>query len=185
MKSRREFTTRLRLVLTLVFAVVLPALTLIYVNYEHVKSIQRGKKFEALIHRDFQYLLSNSAEKMSRKAYELTERARNEFPSDADSDDEKRRKFDLLLAKSPWFTNVVYYDRDKGVIVQQQPAKANEKERATLDRMYGGWFGLEGMQLVEQLCKKPKPIMWSAGESEGSNGSVYTSTAIFTFPQVS
>ena len=183
--SRREVNTRFRLVLTLLLAIVLPALTLIYVNFEHVKSIQRGKKFEALIHRDFQYLLMNSAEKMSSKAYELTEHARDEFPSDADSDDEKKRKFDRLLAKSPWFTNVVFYDREKGVVVQQQRARANEKELADLDKMYGGWFGLEGVHIVEQLCKKPKPIMWYSGESDSPDGPVYTTTAIFTFPQVS
>src|ERR1044072_4798554 len=126
MKSRRELNTRLRLVLTLGWAVVLPALTLIYVNFQHVKSIQRGKKFEALIHRDFQYLLSNSAQKMSGKAYELTDQARDAFPSDADSDDEKRRKFDLILAKSPWFAHAVFFDLKKGVVVKQQRAHANE-----------------------------------------------------------
>src|SRR5215510_5545117 len=136
MKSRRESNTRFRLVLTLLLAVVLPALTLIYVNYQHVKSIQRGKKFEALIHRDFQYLLSNSAQKMSSKAYELTEQARDGFPSQADSDDEKRRKFDLILAKSPWFTHVALYDEKKGVVVQQQRAQANEKELAGFEKMY-------------------------------------------------
>ena len=75
MKSRREANARFRLVLTLGLAVVLPALTLIFVNFQHVKSIQRDKKVEALIHRDFQYLLSNSAKKMSTKAYEMTEQA--------------------------------------------------------------------------------------------------------------
>jgi len=128
MKSkRREGNTRFRLILTLGLAVVLPALTLIYVNFQHVKAIKRDKKVEALIHRDLQYLLSNSAQKISGKAYELTEKARDDFPSDADSDDEKRRKFDLLLAKNPWFTHVVFYDAKKGVIVQQQRAQTNEK----------------------------------------------------------
>ena len=184
MKSRRESNTRFRLILTLGLAVVLPALTLIYVNFQHVKSIQRGKKFEALIHRDFQYLLSNSAQKMSGKAYELTEKARDEFPSDTDSDDEKRRKFDLLLAKNPWFTHVVFYDAKKGVIVQQQRGQANERELAGLDKMYDGWFSLDGTHLVETLCKKTKPIMWYSGESDGPNGSVYTTTGIFAFPQL-
>ena len=46
MKSKREGNTRFRLVLTLGLAVVLPALTLIYVNFKHVKSIQRDKKVE-------------------------------------------------------------------------------------------------------------------------------------------
>ena len=184
MKSRREVNTRFRLVLTLGLAVVLPALALIYVNFQHVKSIQRGKKLEALIHRDFQYLLSNSAQKISGKAYELTEQARESFPSDADSDDEKRRKFDVLLAKSPWFSHVVFYDKKKGVIVQQQRAQANERQLAGLDKMYNGWFDLDGSHMAEQLCKKSKPIMWYSGETDGPNGPVYNSTAIFAFPEL-
>ena len=79
MKSKRETNTRFRLVLTLGLAVVLPALTLIFVNFQHVKSIQRDKKVEALIHRDFQYLLAISAKKINGKAYELTEQARRCF----------------------------------------------------------------------------------------------------------
>src|SRR6476619_531884 len=101
MKSRREVNTRFRLVLTLVLAVVLPALTLIYVNFQHVKSIQRDKKIESLIHRALQYMLSISAKKINNKAYKLTEEARKSFPTDTDSEDEKRRKFDLILSKSP------------------------------------------------------------------------------------
>ncbi|HEY6215287.1 MAG TPA: HAMP domain-containing sensor histidine kinase [Pyrinomonadaceae bacterium] len=183
MKSRRETNTRFRLILTLGLAVVLPALTLIYVNFQHVKSIQRDKKVEALIHRDFQYLLSNSAKKMSRKVYELTEEAKATFPSDDDSDDEKRRKFDLLLEKNPWIGHAFLYDSKQGVLIQQRCA--NEKELASLNKMYNGWFGLEGPFLVDQLNKKPKPIMWLSGESDASDdSSPYTTTAIFTFPQL-
>ena len=181
MKSRREVNTRFRLVLTLGLAVVLPALTLIYVNFQHVKSIQRGKKFEALIHRDFQYLLSNSAQKISGKAYELTEQARDAFPLDTDSTDEKKRKLDLVLAKSPWFTHVVLFDPKNGTVVQQQRAQANEKELANLEKMYNGWFSLDAPHLVEQLCKKTKPIMWYSGETEEG---VYSTTGIFSFPQL-
>ena len=185
MKTRRESNTRFRLVLTLGLAVVLPALTLIFVNFQHVKSIQRDKKVEALIHRDFQYLLSNSAKKISSRAYELTEEARDAFPTDSDSDDEKRRKLDLILTKSPWFGHVVLFDAKKGVIVEQQREHTDEKELANLNKMYSGWLGLEGPLLVEQLCKKPKPIMWYSGESDAPDGSsVYTTTAIFAFPQI-
>jgi len=185
MRSRREVNTRFRLVLTLGVAVVLPALTLIVVNFQHVKSIQRDKKVEALIHRDFQYLLSNSAKKISTKAFELTEDAKAAFPSDTDSDDEKRRKFDLLLEKNPWFAHAFLYDSKKGLIIEQQRSHKDEKEIAILNKMYSAWFGIEGPFLVDQLCKKPKPIMWNSGESEGPDGgSTYISTGIFTFPQL-
>ena len=184
MKSRREANTRFRLVLTLGLAVVLPALTLIFVNFQHVKSIQRDKKVEALIHRDFQYLLSNSAKKMSSKAYEMTEQAKDAFPLDSDSDDEKRQKLDLILDKNPWFEHAFIFEAKKPAIVRQQREHKDEKELAGLTTMYSGWFDLEGRSLVEQLFKKPKPIIWFSGESDRGMGPVYTSTAIFTFPQL-
>jgi signal transduction histidine kinase len=186
MKSRRETNTRFRLVLTLGVAVVLPALTLIFVNFQHVKSIQRDKKVEALIHRDFQYLLASSAKKISGKAYEMTEQAKDAFPIDTDSDDEKRRKLQLILDKSPWFEHAVIFEAKKEAIVQQQRDRKNETELAALTKNYSGWLGLEGPFLVEQLCKKPKPIAWFSGESDRPDGStIYTTMAIFTFPQVS
>jgi hypothetical protein len=70
MKSNREKSVRSRLFLTLGLAVVLPALALIFVTFQHVKSIQRDKKVEGLIHRDFQYVLTISAKKMASKAYD-------------------------------------------------------------------------------------------------------------------
>ncbi|HEX7330656.1 MAG TPA: HAMP domain-containing sensor histidine kinase [Pyrinomonadaceae bacterium] len=182
MKSKREGNTRFRLVLTLVFAVLLPALALIVVSFQHVKSIQRDKKVEALIHRDFLYLLASSAKKINGKAYDLTDQAREAFPDQADSDDEKKRKLDLILAKSPWFAHAFMYDAKTGVVIQQQRSAANEAELVSLQKMYGGWLGLEGNYLVDQLCRKPKPITWFSSESEREDGPVYTATAIFAFP---
>ena len=183
MKSKREGNTRSRLVLTLVFAVVLPALALIFVSFQHVKSIQRDKKVEALIHRDFLYLLASSAKKINGKAYELTDQAREAFPDQADSDDEKKRKLELILAKSPWFAHAFMYDAKTGVVIQQQRSAANETELVSLQKMYGAWLGLEGHYLVDQLCRKPKPITWFSGESEREEGTVYAATAIFAFPR--
>ena len=173
---------RFRLVLTLGFAVVLPALALIFVSFQHVKSIQRDKKVEALIHRDFLYLLASSAKKINGKAYDLTDQAREAFPAATDSDDEKRRKLDLLLAKSPWFAHIFMYDAKTGVVVRQQRNVTNDTE-LSLQKMYGAWLGLEGGYLVDQLCKKPKPITWFSGEHDRPDGTVYTATAIFAFPQ--
>jgi hypothetical protein len=157
MKSKRESNARFRLVLTLGLAVVLPALTLIFVNYQHVKSIQRDKKVEALIHRDFQYLLSIASKKMVAKAYSVTEQARNSFPADADSDDEKKRKLDEIVAKNPWFAHVFLFDAKKGIIVQSQRDPVIEKEATESVKMYTGWFDLEGPHLCELLRKRSKP----------------------------
>ena len=185
MKSKREGNTRFRLVLTLGLAVVLPALTLIYVNFKHVKSIQRDKKVEALIHRDFQYLLSIAAKKVNGKAYELTEHARDSFPSEADSSEEKRRKLEVLLSKSPWFAHVAFFDSKQALTLQAQPGRMTEKEVSDYSRNYSAWLALEGHYLVEQMAKKSKPFTWFSGESHGPTGPAYTTTAIFTLPQAS
>jgi len=184
MKSKRETNARSRLVLTLGLAVVLPALTLIFITFQHIKSIQRDRKVEALIHRDFQYLLTNSAKKINAKAYELTEQARNDFPSDTDSDDEKRRKLDLIAQKSPWFTHVFLFDAQNGIIIQPHRDSMSEKEVGESAKMYNGWFSLEGPYLCEQMRKKTKPIIWYGGETDRANGTVYITTAIFTFPDL-
>jgi len=184
MKSRRETNTRFRLVLTLGLAVVLPALTLIFVNFQHVKSIQRDKKIEAIIHRDFQYLLVIAGKKINGKAYELTEQARAAFPSETDSDDEKRRKFDQLLAKSPWIAHAFLYEDKKEVTLRAQPGRFSDKELAKMSKDYNGWMSLEGPFLVEQLCKKSKPITWFSGESDEGKGPVYRTMAVFTFPDL-
>jgi signal transduction histidine kinase len=184
MKSKRESNARFRLVLTLGLAVVLPAFALIVVNFHHVKSIQRDKKVEALIHRDFQYLLTISAKKIAGKAYMMTEKARDGFPSINDSDDEKRRKLDLIVANNPGFAHVFLYDAKNGTVVQPQRGVMSEKEAGESGKMYSAWFGLEGAYLCEVLGRKSKPIMWMASESERSGGLAYSTTAIFSFPQL-
>ncbi len=183
MKSKREGNTRFRLILTLGLAVVLPAMTLIFINFKHVKSIQRDKNVEALIHRDFQYLLSTSTSQISLKAFELTEQARNTFPKNTDSPDVKSKTLEELLAKSPWFAHVFVFDSEGGVVVRQQPS--NETELNDLHRMYSAWLKLEGPYLVEQMSKKTKPIVWFASESSEPTGLIYRTTAIFSLPRSS
>jgi signal transduction histidine kinase len=183
MKSKREGNTRFRLILTLGLAVVLPALTLIFINFKHVKSIQRDKNVEALIHRDFQYLLSTSTSKISLKAFELTEQARESFPKSTDSTEVKLKTFEELLAKNPWYAHVFVFDTENGVVVKQQPANASEVNLNDLNRMYNAWLKLEGPYLIDQMSKKTKPIVWFAGESSEPTGLVYRTTAIFSLPQ--
>src|SRR5688572_26534701 len=189
--NRRAFlggNTRFRLVLTLGLAVVLPALALIYVSFQHVKSIKRDKKIEALIHRDFQYLLYAGVKKINGETYAKTEDARNAFPTDADSEEQKRAKLKLILQKSPWFDHVFLFDSKaaketkKGAIVEVQPGKEDELKNFT--DMYNGWFSMEGSYLDEQIARKPKPIIWFAGEGHEPGPPRYYTSAIFTIPKM-
>lgn len=190
MKSKRvrllSGNTRSRLFLTLGLAVVLPALTLIYVNFHHVKSIQRDKKVEGLIHRDFQYILSVTEKKLREKTYALIEQGRDQFPNDKESEADKRKKLKALLAQSPWFAYVFIYDVDKSeskLILETQP-KLSDADRKHLAEMYGGWFGIEGRQMVDLTNKRTKRMFWYSGETETPTGSVYVTSAFFTFPDL-
>src|SRR5215470_15019239 len=117
MRSKRNRllggNTRSRFVLTLFLAVVLPALTLIYVNFQHVKSIQRDKKVEALIHRDFQSILSISEKRLTQKTNAIIDHVREHFPNDSDNEAAKRQQLDAILATNPLLSHVFIYDVEK------------------------------------------------------------------------
>ena len=124
MKSKRKrfwsHDNRFRLMLTLGLAILLPAAALIYVNFYHLKSIQRDKKVEAIIHRDFQYALAVSEKKLNQKAYTMTEEVRAQFPSPDVSEPEKEKQLDLILAKNPWMAHVFLFDGEKGLVFRSQ-----------------------------------------------------------------
>src|SRR5689334_19729480 len=138
--------TRSRLVLTLGLAVVLPALTLIYVNYRHVKSIQRDKKIEALIHRDFQYVLSLTEKRLRQKTTAFIDDARNRFPSTADSDVERRQKPNALLATHPLSSHAFIYAAPRGdkALTVQSHTRMSDKDHARLVRSYRRWLAYRG-----------------------------------------
>jgi len=176
--------TRSRLVLTLGLAVVLPALTLIYVNFQHVKSIQRDKKIEGLIHRDLQYVLTITDKRLRQKTNALIDDARNKFPSTSESDTDKRKKLLALLATNPLFSHAFIYDvalGEKGLIVQSQTCMS-DKEHDRLVKTYSGWFGMEGREMAQSINKKTKRLTWYSGVVDTTNGPTYSTTALFTLP---
>ena len=193
MKSKRNkfwsHDNRFRLMLTLGIAVVLPAAALIYVNFYHVKSIERDKKVEAIIHRDFQYVLAVSEKRLNQKAYSMTEEVRAMFPSPDEAEPEKEKKFGLILSKNPWLAHVFLFDREKGLLFHSQPAQMGDKycrqEHDNLAESYSGWFGMEGKMLVEGMHKKSRSITWYTTQTKRADGDAYITTAFFTLPQVS
>jgi len=193
MRSKRKRfwsqDNRFRLMLTLGLAVLLPATALIYVNFRHLESIKRDKKVEALIHRDFQYVLAVSEKKLNQKAYTMTEEVRDLFPApDGDTDADKVKKLDLVLAKNPWLAHVFLFDRDKGLLFRSQPQQLNDKycreEHDIMEKSFGGWFSMEGQMLVEGMHKKTRPIMWYTIPTKRDGADAYITTAFFVLPQI-
>jgi signal transduction histidine kinase len=181
---------RFRLMLTLGLAVLLPAAALIYVNYHHLKSIERDKKVEAIIHRDFQYVLAASEKRLNQKAYNMTEEVRNHFPSpDNDTEADKESKLDLILSKNPWLVHVFLWDREKGLLFRSQPPQLDDQycreEHKMMAEGYGGWFAIEGKMLVDGMHKKTRPMNFYTGQTKRASGKAYMTTAFFVLPQVS
>jgi signal transduction histidine kinase len=191
MGRRRQLSrgnNRLRLMLTLCLAVVLPALGLIYVNFNFLRSIKLGKKVETLIHSDFQYVLAVSEKRLNEKAYAQAEEVRGLFPNpDADSEPEKARRLDLILSRNPWLSHVFLFDSEKGFLFRSQPQRMGDgdfrEEHNRLAEFFGTWFRVEGKMVQEDIRKKKRHIVWDCNQVERDGGYVYKVTAVFALPK--
>lgn len=188
-KKKWSQDNRFRLMLTLGLAVLLPAAALIYVNFQNVRAIERDKKVEAIIHRDFQYVLAVSEKKLNQKAYAMTEDVRALFPSPDESEVEKGKKLDIILAKNPWLAHVFLFDHEKGLLFRSQPQQMSDayvcKEHDEMKESFTGWFGMEGKMLVAGMHKKSRPITWYPSQTKRADGENFIATAFFSLPQVS
>ena len=159
--------SRVRLLLTLALAVLLPAGALVSVNFHHLKEIKRDQVLDAAIHRDFQYTLAIAEKDINKKVYSMVQEARNAFPSpDSDSEPERARKLELLLSKSPWISHAFLFDAEKGFLFRPQPQQLTDRalreETARNAEMYRGWFGLDGASLLEQARAKSPPVIFNS-----------------------
>jgi signal transduction histidine kinase len=187
--KRRGFLggfNRFRLMLTLGLAVVLPAAALIYLNFSQLRAFERDKVLEAAIHRDFQEMLAITEKKINKKAYAMTEDVRNQFPSPDTDPQEKEKKLDLILAKTPWLSHVFISD-EKSFIFRSQPQQMGDKyfkeEHDQLAGSFHVWYSSEGKMMVESINKRGRPI-FSTGSSKRADGEAWLATALFVLPQL-
>ncbi len=191
MSKRKKFwDNRFRLMLTLELAVMLPAIALILVNFHHLKDVERDKTLEATIHRDFQQMLYISEKKFNEKAYTMVEGLRDQFPSpDADTDAEKIKKLDQILANTPWAAHVFLYDSKKGLLFRSCSERMMDRdfreEHEHLKAMYAGWFGMESKMMADELSKKKRPIKWYPFPVDRDGGKAYLAQAFMLLPQFS
>jgi signal transduction histidine kinase len=189
LKAKRLFSgNRYRLLLTLGLSVVLPALALIFVNFQHLKSIKRDKKVEALIHREFQYVLSVSEKKINQKAYSMLEDLRPQFPSYQSTEEDKTKQLDQILAKSPWVAHILVFEHGKPMIFRSQPQRMNQKyfceEHDLFAEVYHTWLSLDSKTMLESMGKKPHPFTCYTGPTKRPGGLAYVTAAFFSVPNV-
>ena len=180
---------RLRLLLTLELAVMLPAAALIYANFHQLKSIERDKVLEAAIHRDFQQMLAISEKQISRKAYTMTEAVRDLFPSPDAEKTDKLVTLDRILSDHPWMAHVFLFDAEKGLVARSQPERMSDpyfaQEHHRLQKTYSMWFAFDAKGLLEGLHKKTQPVMWYSERTKRAGDYAYTTTAFFPLPRIS
>ena len=190
MKKRKFLRgfTRFRLMLTLGLAVLLPAAALIFLNFSQLRSFGRDKGVQAIIHRDFQETLAISEKKIDKQVYAMVEEARDNFPSPDSDPQEKEKKLDLILSKSPWLAHVFLFD-EKGPVVRSQPGQMDEKffreEHEHLTDGYQSWFGKEAKSMLATMHKKTRPISIFTGQTRRADGDAYLTIAYFALPQIS
>src|SRR6267142_4567744 len=186
--KRRGFLggfNRFRLMLTLGLAVVLPAAALIYLNFSQLRAFERDKLLEAAIHRDFQEYILITEKKINKKAYAMTEDARNLFPSPDIDAQEKEKKLDLILAKSPWLSHVFLCD-EKSFIFRSQPQQMGDKyfkaEHEQLAETFHGWYTSEGKSWVQSMHKRGRPMFYATPTKRAD---AYVASALFVLPELS
>src|SRR2546430_4283687 len=114
MKAKRPRNERIRLILTLELAVVLPAATLVVLSAMHLKAIQRDRAVEAAIQRDFSQVLAISEKQINHKAYELVDDVRGEFPAPGEA---CSVNLDRILSTHPYVAHLMLYDPEQGFVI--------------------------------------------------------------------
>jgi signal transduction histidine kinase len=180
---------RIRLMLTLELAVMLPAAALIYLNFDQLKTLKRDKLLEATIHRDFHQMLAIAEKQINHKAYATTEAIRDLFPSPDAEKGDKLLKLDWILSEHPELAHVFLYEGDQGCLFRSQPKRMNDpyflEEHQRIEKAVRGWFTLDGKTVLEGLHKRTRPISWMAEWGKRADGYAYMTTAYFSLPRLS
>jgi hypothetical protein len=123
MKSKRRGNARTRLMLTLELAVVLPAAALVILSALHLNEIQRDRGVEAAFQRDFNQVLAISEKQINRKADDMADDVRSQFPRSGKACVET---LDRILATHPYVAHVFVYDPNSGMTFRSQPSRLKD-----------------------------------------------------------
>jgi signal transduction histidine kinase len=189
LKKRNLFggVNRFRLMLTLVLAVLLPAAALIYVNFSQLRTFERDKVLQAIIHRDFQEVLAISEKNMNKKAYAKVQDVVDLFPVRKADDAEREKKLQAILAQCACFDHAFMWDGEHLTFQTQAGQMTDRSVRDEHDRLidtYNKWFSSkeELKWMAENISKKSQRILFSPMETKRADGSAYLLTAFFALP---
>jgi signal transduction histidine kinase len=178
---------RIRLMLTLELAVMLPACALIVLNFLQLKSIERDKAVEAAFHREFQQMLGIAEKQLNQKAYASVERVRELFPAAGADKAEVNHQLDFILSQYPWIAHVFFFDTDdEELYFRSQPEHLSDQylfdEHRRFEKAFAEALDRDGKGLVEMLRKKTRPVAWYPERTKRDGRYMYATTALFTMP---
>ena len=181
MKPKRRWNERTRMILILELAVVLPAAALVILSALHLKTVQSDHGVEAAIQRDFTQFLGISEKHINRKAYDLVDDVRTEFPAPKDACVET---LDRILAGHPYVANIFMYNPRIGMMFRSQPSRAHDSAfQAESDyhlKMNEGWLKMEYDEFLKKMGKKKGvPYDFEANWPMRGDRHLYQSTAYF------
>jgi signal transduction histidine kinase len=187
MKKRWHWNERTRLLLTLELAVVLPAAALIIFSALRLKSIQRDRAVEAAIQRDFYEVLAISEKHMSKKAYEMVDEVRYQFPSSGLA---CPASLDTLLEEHPFAAHVFLYTPDRGTVFRSRQSRWHEPdfraESDELEKLFNTWMKVEGDHLIKKFqemdSKGKKPVYFEYEWVPRGDKHGYEPYAVFLLP---
>ena len=123
MKPQTRRWSERRRMLLLMLAIILPGAALISFGVFHLRTIQRDKAIEAAIQRDYQDVLHIAEKRINRRAYEMAEEARADFP-DRDSSD----KLDDFLAKHADVAHAFIWSGKGNIEFRSQGSRMNDRQ---------------------------------------------------------
>ena len=180
-KQRRN--EKMRLILTLELAVVLPAAALVILSALHLKSIQGDRQVEATIQRDFSQVLAISEKQFNQRAHELLDDARTQFP---EPDEVCEGSLDKILGSHPYIAHVFVFSPKGGIIFRSQPYRGGDNafhsEAEYLSHMFAGWLPVDYEELSKKLAMmaaKGNPYIFESNAPARGDKHVYQSAAMF------
>jgi len=192
MPTKRRWTDRTRLLLTLELAIILPAASLMAFSIWNLRHIQRDKAIEAAIQRDFTSVLRIAEKKTWHKASDLLTPVRKQFPCAGDAAGVKAQ-LDGILAAHPEFLYAILYDKDHDLFAWRlQPAReADEifrKHMTDSIAMTSKWLPMEAPDMVHKVRmsaeKEEMPFGFEGGWADRNDEHYYYSIAFFVPPDV-
>jgi len=148
-----RLSERMRMLITLELAIILPAAALMAYSYFNLRTVEREAAVQAIIQRDFGEALRASEKRINSRAFKMIEEARRDFPCCEDPVEETLAK---VLERHPQFAHVFVIHPQRGVIFRSQPGRMKEpyfrKESDQLGEMFrSAKYNLQ--QMAEEFLK--------------------------------